>query len=110
MEFINVQENPQPVIQTNSQLGRETNKIFSETISYIVNTTNKLEYVNVEEIIKKLQNVIVYSNEYNANLKNWFDEKFVSDREKLFNILDQYDESLNIFGECDKISCTNEKN
>ncbi len=110
MESISVQENPQPVIQTNNQLGREANKIFSDTISYIVNTTNKLEYVNVEEIIKKLQNVITYSNEYNANLKNWFDEKFISDRDKLFNILDEHNESVKLFGESDKISCTNEKN
>lgn len=108
MEFINVQENPNSVIQSNSQLSRESKKVFGDTISYIDNTINKLEYVNIEEIIKKLQNVVSYANEYNANLKNWFDENFVSDQQKVFKLLDQYDESVIRFGENDKVSWSNQ--
>ena len=103
MDLINVQENSQPVIQTNSNLSRETKKVFTETISYIDNTVNKLDYINVEEIVKKLQNVVAYANEYNANLKNWFDDKFIADQQKLFKILNDYNESVVAFTELDKV-------
>ncbi len=90
-EFIQQKNQNRQIIPVNNMIIVETRKIMEETVGYINKTVSHVNYLNIEEIVNHLKQIIEKAQSYNTNLNIWFDDEFTNDKQKLFEIINNSD-------------------
>lgn len=96
-EFIQQKNYNRQMIPVNNMIIVETRKIMEETIGYINKTVNQVNYLNIEEMVNHLKQIVDKAQVYNANLDSWFDEDFANDKQKLIDKINASDEEFKIY-------------
>lgn len=78
--------------------------ISSKLNKYVMTNLDKIEKINVDEIKKELDDLFGNINKYNTALDSWYDEKFYSDKKKLYKSIELTDKNIVVYENLDFIS------
>lgn len=71
--------------------------------SKVLNDINNCNKINIEELRKFCENMLIQTESFNKNLENWYDNKFYSDLEQLNRNLFEEEDKINLFEESNSI-------
>lgn len=83
--------------------------ISSKLNKYVMTNLDKIEKINVDEIKKDLDDLFGNINKYNTALDSWYDEKFYSDKKKLYKSIEMTDKNIVVYENLDFISICDEE-
>jgi hypothetical protein len=78
--------------------------ISSKLNKYVMSNLDKIEKINVDEIKQELDDLFDNINKYNNTLDSWYDEKFYSDKKKLYKSIEMTEKNMDEYEKLDFIS------
>ncbi len=78
--------------------------ISSKLNKYVMSNLDKIEKINIDEIKKDLDELFGNINKYNTALDSWYDEKFYSDKKKLYKSIKMTEKNIDAYEKLDFIS------
>lgn len=88
----------------NSNTPEKIRSILTDFNKQVIDSIEKIEKIDVDEIKNNLDRVFEIITTYNDSIDTWYDEKFHSDKQKLYESIEMSDKNLNLYEKMDFIS------
>ena len=90
---------------TNSKISTDIHKKMAEFYKHITTSIDEAKHIDTDDIKLKFESVIDVITKYNQDISSWYDDKFYSDKEKLYKSISMADETYDSFADSDFIIC-----